>query len=109
MLGVQVWEAGTWGDIDQDLGALSTRHRGRALLSSQEIHQLVTQFDRGADQGSAVCGVEAGCYRFPVDRVQFALGAENHAAGKCEPRSSKDPLIPAFPPGQALRAEIWSN
>ncbi len=108
-LWVQVWQGGARTDIDQDSLALSTRRRGRALGHRQEVHQLFTQFDSSTDQGGAVGRIKAWGYRFPVDRVQFALGAQHHSTRERKPRSSKNPLIPAFPPGQALRTEIWSN
>ena len=37
VLGVQVWEAGTWGDIEHRRRALVTRHRGRALGPSDQV------------------------------------------------------------------------
>jgi len=81
-LWLQVREVGARADIDQDLGPLSARCRGRALGHRQEVHQLVTEFDRGPDQGGAMGRIKTRCNSLGVDRVQLALGAQNHSTGQ---------------------------
>jgi hypothetical protein len=39
-----------------------------------------------------------------MHHLKLAPGAENHPAGKSQPRGREDRLIPLIPPGQALRA-----
>ena len=106
-LGVQVWEARrSWGDIDQDLGALSTRCGGWALGRSQEVHQLFPEFDGRANQGGAVRWVEARRDCLLVHDLKFSLRTENHATRESQPRCGKDRFIPHRSPGEALRAHV---
>jgi len=70
---VQVWEVGAWGDVDQESLAFSAWCGGRAFRHRQEIHQLVTEFDGGADQRCAVCRIETRGDSLGVNRVQLAL------------------------------------
>lgn len=95
------------GDIDQDSLALSTRRRGGALWCSQEVHQLLAEFDSSTDQGGAVGRIETRCDSLGVDRVQLTLATQDHATRESQPRGRQDRFVPRLSPGQALRAGAW--
>ena len=46
---VLVWKVGAGGHVDQERLPFSAWEAGRALWHRQEVHQLVTEFDGGAD------------------------------------------------------------
>ena len=77
---VLVWEVGrSWGHVDQERLPFSAWCRRRPFRHRQEVHQLVTQLDAGADQRRAVGGIETRSDSLGVDRVQLTLAAEHHA------------------------------
>ena len=76
---VQVREVGrSWGHVEQERLSFSAWCRRRPFRHRQEVHQLVTEFDGGADQRGTVSWVETRGNSLGVDRVQLTLAAEHH-------------------------------
>jgi hypothetical protein len=103
---VLVWEVSAGGHVNQERLPFSPRCGGRPLRHRQEVHQLVPEFDAGADQRRAVSWIETRCDSLGVDRVQLTLATQDHATGQSQPRGRQDRFIPRLPPLHASRAGV---
>ena len=72
---VLVWEVGAGGHVDQERLSFSAWCRRRPFRHRQEVHQLVTEFDRGADQRGTVGRVETRSASFLMHHLKFTPGA----------------------------------